>query len=93
MKNNVLNFNKLEEILIDLPSIKNETLQKALMLIDKPESTNEKEIQNQTDLVKTIMMDVSDAENHMKDYTNKNQSDEKDSDDREGGGGVQCPQQ
>jgi len=78
----------------DLPSIKNETLQKALMLIDKPESTIEKEIQNQTDLVKTIMMDVSDAENHMKDYTKKNQSDEKDSDDREGGGGgVQCPQQ
>ena len=46
----------------DLPTITNETLMKALMLVDKNESINEKEILTKTDLLKTVMLDINEKE-------------------------------
>lgn len=75
----------------ELPTIKNETLQKAIMLLDKPETLNEKETLSQNDLIKTIMTDVSDDDfNHRKEHKN---SDERDDDNENNVRGVQCAQQ
>jgi len=52
---------------IDLPTITNETLTKALILIDKSESVIEKEIQNEQNLVKTIMVDSQNYESNAQD--------------------------
>jgi DnaJ-class molecular chaperone len=52
----------LIKFVFTLPNITNETLTKALILIDKQESVNEKELIKDTDLVKTMMLeDSSDA--------------------------------
>jgi len=52
----------LIKFVFTLPNITNETLTKALILIDKQESNNEKELIKETDLVKTMMLeDSSDA--------------------------------
>ena len=49
----------LIKFVFTLPNITNETLTKALILIDKQESINEKELIKQTDLVKTMMLEDS----------------------------------
>jgi DnaJ family protein A protein 2 len=48
---------------IDLPTITNETLMKALILVDKNESLTEKNVQKEENLVKTIMMDMNENYN------------------------------
>ena len=73
---------------IDLPTITNETLTKALILIDKNESLNEKKIQTETDLVKTIMLDTVDNFN---DHSNNNNNNDNEA--SEGNQGPDCVQQ
>ena len=46
----------------ELPTITNETLTKALMLVDKQETINEKDLLKQADLLSTIMIDIDDSE-------------------------------
>ena len=48
---------------IDLPNITNETLIKALTLLDKKEYTTEKNLVKETDLVKILMVDVQNTDN------------------------------
>ena len=76
----------------ELPSITNETLIKALMLVDKQESINEKELLKQTNLVATMMIDTN--ENDFKNNS-KNVYDEEEDDDMKDGQGRQpeCVQQ
>ena len=66
----------------------NETLTKALILIDKNESLNEKKIQTETDLVKTIMLDTVDNFNDNNNHNNNN-----DNEASEGNQGPECVQQ
>ena len=68
---------------IDLPTITNETLTKALILINKDESVKEKEVQSNETLVKTIMLDTVERE-----YSNEQEQNEE-----QGGGGPECAQQ
>jgi len=49
---------------VNLPDITNDTLIKALTLIDKVESQNEKNMLKETDLVKTIMLDMKSYKEH-----------------------------
>jgi len=49
---------------VDLPTITNETLTKALILVDKNESLLEKNVQKEENLVKTIMMDINESYNN-----------------------------
>jgi DnaJ family protein A protein 2 len=72
---------------IDLPTITNETLTKALILINKDESVNEKEVQSDETLVKTIMLDTVE-----RDATNDRHTND-DEQEGGGGGGPECAQQ
>jgi DnaJ-class molecular chaperone len=58
---------------IDLPTITNETLTKALILVDKNESVIEKNIQTEENLVKTIMMDMNENYNNQDSPQEENQ--------------------
>jgi len=69
---------------IDLPTITNETLTKALVLIDKAESTNEKAIQTEENLVKTIMLDT---------YEREQQDEHQEEQQEESQRGPECVQQ
>jgi DnaJ-class molecular chaperone len=57
---------------VNLPDITNDTLIKALTLIDKTESQNEKNMLKETDLVKTMMLDMK----SFKDQVRETDSDE-----------------
>ena len=48
---------------IELPTITNETLIKELTLLNKKESIAEKKLIEETDLVKTLLIDVQDTSN------------------------------
>jgi DnaJ-class molecular chaperone len=69
---------------IDLPTITNETLEKALTLLDKKEAMNQKNLTKETDLVKTLMIDVEN-----KDSFNYSKQNDSDSDDNNFGEGAQ----
>ena len=61
----------------ELPTITNETLTKALMLVDKQESINEKELLKQSELVTTIMIDIGENEfNNSKNSSNNEDEDQ-----------------
>lgn len=78
---------------IQLPVITNETLIKALTLIDKPESVNEKTILTQSNLVKTMMVDVVSntySENKESNQSNQNQSNQQEESHQQQ---AQCAQQ
>ena len=72
---------------IELPTITNDTLIKALTLIDKKEFTLEKALVKESDLVKTLMIDVQNAENFT---TKHNDSDSEDMADAENEGPGEC---
>jgi hypothetical protein len=78
----------LIKFVFTLPNITNETLTKALILIDKQESINEKELIKQTDLVKTMMLeDSSEA------FSQQNSSSNDDEDEEQGPKQAECVQQ
>jgi hypothetical protein len=62
----------LIKFVFTLPNITNETLTKALILIDKQESTNEKELTKQPNLIKTMMIDTQESDY----YENKEEQEE-----------------
>ena len=72
---------------IKLPDITNDTLIKALTLIDKNESKKEKELIKNESLIKTIMIDVTNFEN--KEHNNNDNND----DDTDNEGPSECIQQ
>jgi DnaJ-class molecular chaperone len=76
---------------IDLPTITNETLMKALTLMDKSESKREKSILTEENLVKTIMTDIT----TYKSNKNNKVSDDEESDDGNNSneGPSECRQQ
>ena len=76
-----------------LPNITNETLTKALMLVDKQESLNEKELVKQTDLIKTMMIDTDESNFSTSNNSNNNHHEEQDEGDEGGGRGPECVQQ
>jgi len=59
------------KFIFKLPNITNETLTKAIMLVDKPETITEKEVQGQINLHKTTMIDVSENDVNMKENDNE----------------------
>jgi DnaJ family protein A protein 2 len=63
---------------IELPTITNETLIKALTLLDKKESTSEKNLLKETDLVKTLLIDVQNTDNFGSKDNVYSESDEED---------------
>jgi len=71
---------------INLPTITNETLTKALILVDKNESVIEKNIQKEENLVKTIMMDMNE---HYNEHYNSQESTNEDNQQQ----GPECVQQ
>jgi len=80
----------LIKFIFTLPNITNETLTKALILIDKQESIIEKELIKETDLVKTMMLeDSSDA--FYQQSSSSNQA--YDEDDEQGPKQAECVQQ
>jgi DnaJ family protein A protein 2 len=72
----------------DLPTITNETLIKALMLVDKQESINEKELIKEAGLVSTMMIDIDD-----KDFNNSKSSSNQEDDSQDERRGPECVQQ
>jgi DnaJ family protein A protein 2 len=75
---------------IELPNITNETLIKALTLIDKKESTAEKNLLKETDLVKTLMIDVQNSETFGSKGNDISDSDEEDLKEAEEDGPGEC---
>lgn len=73
---------------IELPTITNETLIKAITLIDRNEMNNEKNIEKEENLVKTVMEDI----NTYKKADNKDYADEDEQNEQEGHN-VQCAHQ
>jgi len=75
---------------IELPNITNETLIKALTLIDKKEYTLEKNLVKETDLIKTLLIDTQNTEKFDSKENHDQDSEEEDNRSNEG---PQCSQQ
>ena len=75
---------------IELPNITNETLIKALTLIDKKEYTLEKNLVKESDLIKTLLIDIQNTD---KFDSKENQDSDSEEENNRSNEGPQCQQQ